>query len=252
MAVLILAARGVLHYDHFLFANTGDDSEDPATLEYLSDHALPYAQRHGIPLHTVEKRLRDGTVDTVLGRIERTAASEVIPVRSSAGGRPLGRSCTVDFKIKVLGKWLTEHGATPDDKATVGVGISLDEIARASRRAEPHEVIEYPLLDLGLRRTDCQRVIREEGLPVPPKSSCYFCPFHTLDVWTDMRRDRPEVFARAVEVERKIDAKVAHKGEHRYLTRFGAPLDEVVPTGADLLPFADDGDGDCMSGVCAT
>jgi hypothetical protein len=63
-----------------------------------------------------------------------------------------------------------------------------------------------------------------------------------------MRRDEPDLFAKAVEVEDEISRKT---GEPRYLTRFGAPLIDVVPVGVDELPF-DQGDGDCMSGVCAT
>lgn len=33
---------------------------------------------------------------------------------------------TVDFKIKVVGRWLKRHGATPQHPAVVGIGISLD------------------------------------------------------------------------------------------------------------------------------
>lgn len=248
-ALLVLAANGLIDYKTFLFANTGDDSEHPATLAYIRDYAIPYAESYGITIYMLDRIKRDGTVETVRSRIMRQdRKSQVIPVRSSAGGPPMSRACTVDFKIEVLGRWLKKNGASADNPATVGIGISLDEIHRASRTPRPYEVIEYPLLEMGIRRTDCERYIRENGLPVPPKSSCYFCPFHTLGTWTAMRRDEPDLFAKAVEVEDEISRKT---GEPRYLTRFGAPLIDVVPVGVDELPF-DQGDGDCMSGVCAT
>lgn len=93
-----------------------------------------------------------------------------------SNGAPGTRSCTADFKIRVIGRWLKAHGASPTNPATIAIGISLDEIHRANtRRHEPYENIVYPLLDLRIRRTDCPRIIRSAGLPVPPKSACWFC-----------------------------------------------------------------------------
>ncbi|MFG2006154.1 tyrosine-type recombinase/integrase [Spirillospora sp. NPDC048911] len=98
-----------------------------------------------------------------------------VPVRMS-NGAPGTRSCTADFKIRVIGRYLKAHGASATNPATIGIGISVDEIHRANnRRCEPYEQIVYPLLDLGIRRTDCPRIIRSAGLPVPPKSACWFC-----------------------------------------------------------------------------
>ncbi|MEU8804899.1 hypothetical protein AB0C35_45775, partial [Spirillospora sp. NPDC048819] len=46
-AALVLAAQGHIDFDRFLFANVGDDSEHPATLRYIREHAAPYAAAHG-------------------------------------------------------------------------------------------------------------------------------------------------------------------------------------------------------------
>ena len=54
MAALVLAARGMIDYKIFLFANTGDDSENPDTLKYVREVAVPFAARHG--LHLLEIR----------------------------------------------------------------------------------------------------------------------------------------------------------------------------------------------------
>ncbi|MFH8752987.1 phosphoadenosine phosphosulfate reductase [Streptomyces rimosus] len=176
-----------------------------------------------------------------------------IPVRMS-NGAPGTRSCTVDFKIKTIGKELKRRGATPEDPATIGIGISLDEIHRANnRRVEPHENVVYPLLDLGLRRTDCARVIREAGLPVPPKSSCFFCPFHRPETWHDQRREQPELFEKSCQLEDLLNERRAALGKDPvYLTRFGRPLREAIPDGVDLLPGIDEADGLCDSGWCMT
>ncbi|MEU8275704.1 hypothetical protein ACFYOK_10815 [Microbispora bryophytorum] len=190
VAALVLQAQGKLgqDFDHWLFSNVGDDSEHPATLRYVEEHAIPFAERHGIDLRVLHKVGRDGQVKTLYGQVTRPESRSIdIPVRMEGSAAPGNRSCTGDFKIKVIGKWLKDHGATPDNPAIVGVGISLDEIERANtRRALPHERVVYPLLDLKLRLTDCIGIIRAAGLPLPPKSSCWFCPFHRLDAWTDM------------------------------------------------------------------
>lgn len=254
-AMLVLAAQRALDFPLFIFANTGADSEYPPTLDYVEEYAKPYAARHGIELVEVYKTFA-GQPDTILAKITRTDRSQIIPVRSRRDGPPMSRSCTVDFKIEAIGKELRRRGASPENPATVAIGISLDEMERANRKNRPYERIVYPLLRVGdlslprpLTRDDCARVIREAGLPVPPKSSCFFCPFHSLNEWIRQRRDEPELFARSVALEREISEKV---GSPRFLTRSGLPLDQVVPEGVDTLPFADDSDADCKTGVCMT
>ncbi|WP_283139735.1 phosphoadenosine phosphosulfate reductase [Rhizohabitans arisaemae] len=251
-AALVLAARGDLPYRTFLFANVGADSEHPATLAYISEHAAPFAERHGIALHLLDRLRRDGSVETLYGRLTKPGSRSLpIPVRMS-NGAPGTRSCTADFKIRVIGRWLKAHGASGEHPATVGIGISLDEIHRANaRRCEPYEQIVYPLLDLRIRRADCPSIIRSAGLPVPPKSSCWFCPFHRLSAWADMRREQPELFAKSCALETLLNGRRTELGKDPvWLTRYAAPLDEVVPAD-DVLPL-DLGDGGCDSGWCFT
>lgn len=254
-ALLVLAAQGRIDFRTFLMANVGDDSENPATLRYLEEYAKPYAAEHGIELTVLNRvMVRSGETRTLYGEITRPGSKSLkIPVRMS-NGAPGTRSCTADYKIIVIGRELKRRGATPENRATIGIGISLDEIHRAnSRRPEPHEDIVYPLLDLGLRRSDCARIIREAGLPVPPKSSCWFCPFHRPETWHDQRRDEPELFEKSCQLEDLLNQRRDELGkDHVYLTRFGKPLREAIPDGVDLLPMFDEADGLCDSGWCMT
>lgn len=254
-AALVLAAQGRIGFSRFLFANVGDDSEDPATLAYVERYAKPYAAEHGIQLIELCRERRDGTTETLYGRLTREGSRSLpIPVRMS-NGAPGTRSCTADFKIKVIGRWLKAHGASEDNPATVGIGISLDEIQRVNaRRAMPYERPVYPLLDHTppLRRLDCARIIRQAGLPVPTKSACWFCPFHRPLTWAEMRRDRPELFARACELENLLNGRRTVLGRDPvYLTRFGRPLAEAIPEAGETLPFDDD-DMTCDNGACFT
>ena len=291
-ALLVLAARRIIDFSVFLMANVGDDSEDPRTLNYVRSVAMPYAERHGIEMHLLDRLKRDGTSETLWGRLmdDRTcpeckgypatlsnmteatpgctrcggtgraqSRSLPIPVRMS-NGAPGTRSCTADFKIAVTGKWVKAHGATKDNPATIAIGISRDEIMRANnRRHEPHERIVYPLIGIGeetgilMSRQDCIELIRFEGLPVPGKSSCFFCPLHRPAAWVDMRRERPDLFDRSVRLERALNERRAYLGKDPvWLTRFGKPLDDAIGEPDDLLPGFDPAEGECDSGWCFT
>ncbi|MFJ3285483.1 phosphoadenosine phosphosulfate reductase [Streptomyces sp. NPDC086669] len=253
-ALLVLAAREEIDFRTFLFANVGNDSEHPATLTYVREFAIPYAANAGLDVHELKRRRRDGATETLMQRLNRPDTRSIpIPVRM-ANGAPGRRNCTADFKIKVVGRWLREHGATAEAPAAVGIGISLDEIHRANRRRrEAHEIIEYPLLDLGLRRDDCERIITEVGLPVPPKSSCFFCPFRTVDAWRHQRRHEPELFAQSVRLEETINRRRAALGRDSvYLTRYGIPLTQAIPDQGPGKGAVDEDEGACDSGWCMT
>lgn len=257
-ALLVLAAERRIDFPVFVMANVGADSENPATLRYVEEVAAPYAAAHGIELHLVDRVKRDGSVETLWGRLMAPGSRSLpIPVRMS-NGAPGTRSCTADYKIRVTGKWAKAHGATAEDPAVVGLGISVDEIHRANtRRTEPHERVVYPLVGIGedsgltMSRQDCARVIAAAGLPVPPKSSCFFCPFHRLTTWQDMARTEPDLFARACQLEDTLNARrTMLEKDPVYLTRYGAPLARVVR--GDQLALFEDADAGCDSGWCMT
>lgn len=259
-AMVVLAAQGRLGYDidAALFANVGDDSEHPATLTYVREVAIPWAAERGLPVHELHKQRRDGSrapglMSHILDHADPETLREPIPVRGM-NGAPLSRSCTADWKVKVVGKWLKAHGASADNPATVCIGISTDEIIRASnKRAEPYERPAYPLIDLNLDRSGCQRVIAEAGLPVPPKSSCFFCPFHRPQMWAEMRRDEPELFFTAAKLEATLIERRTRLGKDPvYLTRFGVPLEDAIGEAQDMLPGFSPDTETCDEGYCWT
>src|SRR6516162_8167581 len=46
----------------------------------------------------------------------------------------------------------------------------------AGNQEDPKYEFWYPLIEWGWDRERCKEEIRAAGLPVPPKSSCFFCP----------------------------------------------------------------------------
>ena len=88
------------------------------------------------------------------------------------------------------------------------------------------------------------------GLPVPPKSSCWFCPYHKLSVWQEMRQDQPELFWKAVDLEKFINARRASLNlDPVWLTRLLKPLDQATHEYGQNSLFDDTFDA-CESGYC--
>lgn len=246
-AALVLAVQKKIDFSIFLFANVGADSENPATLEYINQYAIPFALANDINLHTLERKRKDGTTETLYQRLTKPGSRSLpIPVRMS-NGAPGTRSCTADFKIRVIAKWQKERGATLNQPAITGIGISVDEWERARTDSGiPHQTLEYPLLDLNLSRQDCINIITKAGLPLPPKSSCYFCPFHSLEEWRKIKKEQPDLFDKAVELEILLNQRRETLGKdairfHRSLK----PLSHIVND--HQLSLFDDSSESCVT-----
>jgi 3'-phosphoadenosine 5'-phosphosulfate sulfotransferase (PAPS reductase)/FAD synthetase len=128
MAVLILSAQGKLDYTDFIFANVGNDSENPKSLEYINNVAIPYANKQGLRIIEVSRqRKKDDRAKTLHQELLMSAKYITIPVYLNNSG-PQSRSCTSNWKIEVINKYVKKHcGATKTNRVEVGVGISTDE-----------------------------------------------------------------------------------------------------------------------------
>lgn len=249
-AVLVLAAQGKVQYDEFIFSNVGDDSENPVTLEYVENYSRPFAEKHGIKFTEIRKTIHGKPV-TLYEYLVGDNHSIIIPVYLDKTGVPGNRGCTVDWKVLAIAKHIRETGYR---EALIGLGISTDEIHRARVSPPEGEKIngiveykEYPLIDLGLSRADCHRIIQEAGLPVAPKSSCWFCPYHRTSTWIEMRMEQPELFDKAVELEKRLNEKRGILGKDKItLHRSCLPLDQAIGLQDNFFNEFDF----CESGYC--
>jgi len=252
-AALVLQAQGEIDFPLFIFANVGDDSEHPDTLAYFNEVHVPYAAEHDIELVEVKKTWGDGSQYSLLQNMERLPKTIPIPGYLESG-KPWRRACTASWKIETIIKELKRRGATKDDPALSGLGISTDEIQRVRTNeppttATPQQLV-YPLIDLGLSRRDCEDITKQAGLPPAPRSACWFCPFHSTTYWHNLADDRPDLFAAAVKLEDDLSkrAQVA-VGSKMRLGRKG-PLRSIVAQGR--LSFDPEGPAECDSGNCFT
>lgn len=243
MAVLVLGSQGAIDYDAYLFCNVGEDSENPETLVYYRKFAEPFAAEHGLNL------IELSGPRTLLEHVNKSQRSLPIPVRMQ-NGAPGRRTCTTDYKILRVGRWTKRHGATEAEPATVGIGISVDEWKRVkNRHSIAWEVVEHPLIARNLNRNDCANLITATGLPVPPKSSCWFCPFHHPTEWRRQQTQRPDLFTLSVSLEAMLnERRETHGLSQVFLSRFGKPLDRAF---AGLQPgMFDEVDEGCDEGYC--
>lgn len=242
-ACLVLATQGFIDCKLFIFANVGDDSEHPDTLAYIRDVAAPYAAQNGIELCTVSAR------DTIYQNIMKQNRRIIIPAHLS-NGAPGNRTCTTDYKIRVISREIKRRGATKANPWTVGLGISTDEFYRARNYSGyDYYTTAHPLLDLRLSRANCVGVIERAGLPVPPKSACWFCPFQSDRRWHELRKTRPDLFDKACQMEKRINEKREAIGRDvMHLHKFNIALVDAVPEqdAEQLDLFADT----CDSGFC--
>ena len=157
-----------------------------------------------------------------------------VPNKDGREGR-LRRQCTADYKIDPIEKKIRELiGLRPRQwwpKVPVveqWIGISMDEIIRIKQPYQKAIAGRWPLIEAGISRQDCKTWLRANDYPVPPKSACTFCPFHSTEMWRDMKANDPESFADAVGVDEAIRNGMRNvKSEAVYVHRSLKPLAEV-------------------------
>jgi hypothetical protein len=252
-ACLVLAAQSVIPYSTFVFANVGSKAEDPRTLDYVAKVLKPFAAANGIEWVDVQRQRRDGTPVDLFDDLLRATRAINIPVRM-ANGAPGRRNCTTEFKIKPIARWIKRNAPG----CTLGKGISTDEPHRATTSRESDGYTSaYPLIELGISRQECLRIVAKAGLPQPPKSSCWFCPYHTTDQWVAMRQERPELFLATRLLEDHLNKKRAALGRDPVFisgvgARKGLSIGDAIPDQLGLFPeWIDEQDG-CESGYCMT
>lgn len=119
--------------------------------------------------------------------------------------------------------------------AEQAIGISTDEFTRAKDSGLRFLRNVFPLIDLGLDRTQCVTYLAERGFGDTVKSACVGCPLHGNAAGADPR-PRPRRWAEAVEFDQAIRHGYPRTTEHGqelrgqyFLHRSCRPLDLDSP-----------------------
>ena len=121
---------------------------------------------------------------------------------------------------------------------------SLNSDKSASGNIAEYVINEYPLIEAKMRREDCVKLIEDEGLPVPPKSGCYFCPFNSDRRWAELLEIHPRLYSKSIALEEHSKHFPAQKLNHITLRELKQEISMRMESGesqpADLC------DGYCM------
>lgn len=198
VALAVLISQGKLQRpDLAVIADTGREAE--TTWTYLRETTTPLLRPLDVQIQIAPHTL--ATVD-----LYSTNGALLIPAWTDQSGKTgrLPTYCSVEWKRRVVRRWLRQQGVK---KCELWLGISLDETHRAKDSDVAWLRHEYPLLDLMLRRRDCERIIVEAGLPVPAKSSCWMCPHRGMYEWAALT---PGDTAKAKAFEAEIRKRDQH------------------------------------------
>jgi len=207
--LLLLVARGALPpLDAAIFSDTG--WEPAVVYAHLDKIDAEIAQPAGIPILRVSAgNIRDDALDPT----HRFASMPLYVLNKDGEPGMARRQCTSEYKIKpikaAVRSLLGYPHPTPVPKdvyAEQWVGISTDEAHRIHESDVNYSRNRYPLLELGMSRSDCIRYLTELGWGDTPKSACVGCPFHGNAAWRKLRDTAPADFADAVD----FDAAIRH------------------------------------------
>ena len=170
-----------------LFSDTG--SEWPETIAYLHRFRGWLAGR-GLSLTILDGTWRIGKAKMPL--LDYCEHYRLTPF-------PRLRWCTSKWKNEPLARWCKKHGYQTTDMM---LGISAEEAHRQPKRLRP-------LVDRGIDRAGCERIITNAGLDIPRKSGCYVCPFQRKSQWEELYRHHPALFERVARLEEAATARRA-------------------------------------------
>lgn len=273
LSLILLAARGLLHCDGVIVADTGWETDmlwntgrRTTAEEFFATVTRPLAEKHGmwavfvrsldeqgqpydpIPVSIIRKQLLAGTP----GYLSKWYGLD-IPLFGSNGGR-LMQTCTSKWKKQAIHQELRRREATT---ATTALGLHFQEAHRAKQSDARWVKHKWPLLDieedwdggikdmgLGFRwsRQDCQNAMDLVGVPYLVTTECDGCPHKNLERWL---RTSPSVLDQVAKLEQQFNGEF-------FLSSVRKPIKEAIAELArqkstQNLVFDFDG---CDSGYC--
>lgn len=178
-AMLVEFVRRQIRPEYILFADTGGEKDETLAFLPVMD---AYLRKVGFPGITVVRHApRDFKHWPPYSTLEENCLTNgTLP--SLAFGF---KSCSQKWKIAPQHTYL-KHQLKIQEQWRRGrrvvrcIGFDADpaDLRRRNHVGDPQDryyEYRYPLIDWGWSRARCQEEIARAGLPVPPKSSCFFC-----------------------------------------------------------------------------
>ena len=133
---------------------------------------------------------------------------------------PQMRWCTKNMKIKPIEAWIG------DDPAISYVAIRVDESNRKGYvSTKPNIQTRFPFVEDRVDREGVMRILADAGIGVPAyyewrtRSGCYFCFYQRKAEWIGLADRHPDLFDRAVAIERKVLQDAGVDGDADFRSR---------------------------------
>ncbi len=226
--------------DRVDFAIFSDTQVEPKSVYTWLEFLKSESEKHGIPIHVVTKgNLSDNSMtirrSKKSGKLYQKSLIPMFIKNKDGSTGMLRRKCTADYKVNVITRKLQDilgiYRKPPKEPILEQwIGISRDEALRMKPSRIPWIVNRWPLIERGITRQNCFEWMASHGYPEPPRSACYFCPYHNDKEWARLKEHEPDDFALAVKYEKDYQA-VSAKDEviigTPFLHRDLVPLDEI-------------------------
>jgi hypothetical protein len=235
-----LGLHGVPKADVAIFADTGDEPE------YIYEYLEVVKQWSDIPIEVCQHGVLSEDSDK-----RQFACVPAYSSNADGSSSLLRRQCTREYKIspiqqhvrKLLGY---EKGQRVKHQALCLLGISRDEVSRIKPSRTKWITNAWPLVDALLRRDQCAELVVNAGLPMPSKSSCVYCPFHSDKYFGWLKDTHPQEFEAACE----FDEMIRHKGQNPdlgqlYVHKSRKPLRDIDFSSNQLEMFENECEGYC-------
>lgn len=189
--------------DVILFADT--QGEKPETYFYQRNVLPRWLERAGFPALTIVAKATPDRPTTKAGYTsleDEALKTATLPSRAFGFGR-----CADKWKIQPQHRYMRKHFAhvwEEGKKVIKALGYDAGEPHRAARLEDDHYLFWHPLIEWGWDRAGCVTAIKRAGLPVPPKSACFFCPSSTKTEILELEKTHPELLARAEEAAEEV------------------------------------------------
>ena len=224
-AMLLMSDRGLIpKADYAIFADTG--AEPDKVYEWLE----MLKTKVSIPVITTSK---GNLLEDLLGDgSKRFASIPFFSIDKNGKKGMLRRQCTAEYKLTPIQKMIRKlYGAKPrqrnKEQIEVMIGISTDEVRRVKPSRIRYLKNVYPLITAKMNRQHCINYVEKEIGQTPPRSACWFCPFHDDHEWKQIKENDPKGWQASLDVEKALNLNPRFKSQ-AFLHASRVPLDQVI------------------------
>lgn len=171
------------------------------------------------------------------------------------------QACTSEYKLAPMARAVrsilrSQYGVKSPWAGSVEswIGFSADEDRRCSDPRVKYVTFRYPLIEMGMTKTDVVEYFRSRSLELPPRSLCNACFAHGLKSLRNMHDNEPENWAQAVAVDNAVRHGLGRYGVENpvFVSNTLIPLEELAARNFDLGDAVENDVHACDSGVCVT